>query len=77
MTIYSGSTFSFLLFCVERISVFWYSSFEGMLVNDSTLFVSFVLLRSMEKQEKQGKAKKTVKAKRNSEKAKKVNEEGQ
>ena len=33
--------FSFSLFYVERKGVFWYSSFEGMLVNDSALFVSF------------------------------------
>ena len=45
-----------------------------MLVNDSALFVSFVLLWSMKKQGKQEKAKKTVKTKSNSEKAKKVNE---
>ena len=44
------------------------------MVNDSALFVSFVLLWSMKKQGKQEKAKKTVKTKSNSEKAKKVNE---
>ena len=62
------------MFCVERNGVFWYSSFEGTFVNDSAVFVSFVLGCSMEKQGKQAKAKKTVKTKRNSEKAKKAKE---